>query len=59
MHIGIPQGILLSLYLLGLGIALAKHGQEKDEKHNFLLSLAITVLQVALLWWGGFFTKEG
>lgn len=55
MIIGWPQGIVLFLIVLGLGIDLAKHGKTEIEKHNFFFTLSVQIMFIALLYWGGFF----
>lgn len=55
MHIGWPQGIVLSLLLIHLGIYIAKHGEPRNEKYNVLYAFISVILNLALLWWGGFF----
>jgi hypothetical protein len=54
MDIGWPQLIYLALSVLGLGIAIAKHGQPR-EPYNVVHSLIAICLAWPLLWWGGFF----
>ena len=52
----IPQLVYVAMMFLGLGISMAKHGQQGDHgKHNCLVDLVSQVLVAALLWWGGFF----
>ena len=55
MNIGIPQIILIAWYVLSLGVTLAKHGEPRDGKYNFLTNLIITAIVFLILWWGGFF----
>ncbi len=50
-----PQIIYLALNAIGLGVALAKHGQPRDENYNFFMSSIAAGIQIALLAWGGFF----
>lgn len=53
---GIPEIIWIALNFMGLGIALVKHGQSRNgERYNFWISGLALVINVALLWWGGFF----
>lgn len=52
---GVPQIMIIALYMLSLGINLANHGKEKNDKYNFWSSLLACVLIFALLNWGGFF----
>lgn len=40
---------------LGLGSYLAKHGEPKEGTYNFWIAFISSVLQVLLLWGGGFF----
>jgi len=49
------QITLLVLSLLGLGIALGKHGEAKPStRYSFGESLFNTALIFLILWWGGF-----
>ena len=55
-NLGLPQIIMLVIFTLGLGINLAKDGQYKtEEKYSFGVSFVATVINVAVLYWGGFF----
>lgn len=49
-----PQYIYLALTFCGLGFAVAKHGEPRDNYHSSLAFVG-TVLTLALLYWGGFF----
>lgn len=51
-----PQLIYLALTCLGLGMALAKHGQPKDDSHSFWWTLTASGICIGLLYWGGFFS---
>jgi hypothetical protein len=55
MYLGIPQIIYLILWLLGAGIAMAKHGEPKTGKYDFWTTLLSSILALGLLYWGGFF----
>lgn len=55
MKLGIPQIIILAIYLLSLGASLANHGNEKISKTNFGEHLIIVMINLGLLYWGGFF----
>lgn len=55
MDIGWPQIIYLALMSMRIGIALANHG-EPAPKYSVGYTLIGTVLALALLWWGGFFS---
>ena len=50
-----PQVITLCLYGASLGLSLAKHGKPREGTESFWISLFATVMQLGLLWWGGFF----
>lgn len=50
----IPQLIIIAMSFAGLGLALAKHGQDQG-KFNVVTSLIATSIQFGLLYWGGFF----
>lgn len=41
---------------LGLGVMLAKHGEPKNGTYSFWVGLVSSVLQLLLLWGGGFFS---
>ena len=57
LHFGAAQIIMIVLYAMGLGINAAKHGEPREEtKYNFWATLVCTILVVALLAWGGFWT---
>lgn len=50
-----PQIIIIVLYALSLGVHMAKHGEPKDGKYNFVSSLITCAIIFGCLWWGGFF----
>ncbi len=52
---GIPQIIVLVIYMIALGMSLADDGKVKMKKESFWLSLVSVGTILALLWWGGFF----
>lgn len=56
MRFEAPQIILCSLYLLSLGVNLAKHGQPKNGKESFWTALIGVIVVFTLLVWGGFFS---
>lgn len=51
----LPQIIYISVLMLGLGLHIAKHGEPRDQDYNAFIALISIVLQLGLLWWGGFF----
>ena len=48
-----PQIVLIVLYSLSLGISMSKHGKPR-EPYNFWTSFLAVIIEVAILWWGGF-----
>lgn len=50
-----PQIIMVSLLALSFGITLANHKKPKIGEDNAWISLIGLIIQIALLWWGGFF----
>ena len=49
--------VYLALSAMGLGINLAKHGEPKDEKYNFWVSLIRSVIYTGIVYMsikGGF-----
>ena len=52
---GIPQIIVLVIYMIALGMSLGDDGKVKMKKESFWLSLVSVGTILALLWWGGFF----
>ena len=52
-----PQVVWAVLVLLGLGIELARHGQNRTGKHSFWWQLFGSVTVAWLLWCGGFFSQ--
>jgi ribonucleotide reductase beta subunit family protein with ferritin-like domain len=55
MYIGIPQFILLMLMLVELTVELYKHGEPKEDKYNFFVSVIFQAILLGILFWGGFF----
>jgi len=44
-------GILICLDVMGIGVALAKHGEpRKDEKYNFFATLISSIIQIILVY---------
>lgn len=48
--------LFVAWLLLSLGCYLAKHGEPKTGNYSFWVALISSVLQVLLLWGGGFFS---
>ena len=55
MKYGIPQIIMIVIMGIGLGIALVKDGERKDEKYSFWVTVISTAIQCWILKAGGFF----
>lgn len=51
---GTPQIIMIVIMTMSLTISLLNHGYDKGE-HNFWAALIGTVIEFAILKWGGFF----
>ena len=51
--LGIPQLIIISWSCFNIGVHLAKQG--KTFNHKIFLSIIVTIIQVGILYWGGFF----
>lgn len=47
--------LYVGLLLMGLGVALAKHGEYKSGRHNFWVSLIGVAIDLLVLYGGGFF----
>lgn len=50
-----PQIIFFVLTIISLMIAAREHGYPKTGDHNVVVTIISTVLNIWLLWWGGFF----
>jgi len=53
---GVCQMIITALYMMSLGMNLAKHGQPRENKYNFWEALIMTSIILFLLWKGGFYS---
>lgn len=51
-----PQITLIIMFALGLGLKMAQHGLPQGD-HNFWTTLVATVIQVGILYAGGFFNQ--
>jgi hypothetical protein len=47
--------VLFMLWSLGLGMAIAKHGQPRRENYNAWITLLAILIEVGILWWAGLF----
>lgn len=52
---GIPQMIIIIVCAIDVGINLAKHGEDKKGKYNFWVSLICVLIEIFILYLGGFF----
>lgn len=57
MKIETWQLVFIIMVGLSLGIAMGEHGKPKTGVHNFLTSLIAILIEVFILFMGGFFTK--
>lgn len=55
MKFGFCEIFLTSIYILNLGIALAKHGEYESKRYNFWTSLVGTIIGLVCLYFGGFY----
>lgn len=53
---GIPQIIYIVIVALALGLSLAKHGEVEMKRENFWTTFIASSIQLAILYWGGFFS---
>lgn len=51
-----PQVVLVAVFALGVGIAIADHGKPKTGTNNAWATIIGTAITAALLWWGGFWS---
>ena len=56
MTLGWPQLVYLALTILGLGVAMAKHGEPRGE-HSFPTTFIASGIVIWVLYMGGFFTE--
>lgn len=50
-----PQVVFLAMTLVGLGIALQRHGQPRTGTESIWGSLIGQAIVLGLMYWGGFF----
>jgi hypothetical protein len=55
IHIGWPQGIMITLLFLGLLIYAVKDGEPRTDKWKFSIKAVDVMIILGLLYWGGFF----
>lgn len=52
-----PQLILLTLFAASILLAANQHGKKREGTHNFWVSLIALIIQLSLMYWGGFFSN--
>lgn len=57
MNLGLPQLIALSMIFIALGMSFARHG--KVVKNNIIKDILFLIVELGILYWGGFFNKIG
>lgn len=55
MRFGFWQIFMTAIYVLNLGIALAKHGECEVKKYNFWATLLASIIALGCLYFGGFY----
>lgn len=55
MKFGICQIIITALYILSLGMHLAKHGEPKTGNYSFWVAFVSCTIEFMLLYFGGFY----
>ena len=53
--LGVPQIIMIALYIMSLGLCAVKHNKPREDKYNFWVALIGTAINITILKWGGFF----
>ena len=53
--LGAAQIIFLALILVAIVLHGINHGKEREDKYNVWLAMVSAAIEIALLWWGGFF----
>jgi len=53
---GVPQVLIIILMAAGLLISANQHGQVKTKKENFWVIFVSYIIQIGILYWGGFFS---
>ena len=57
MHFGVWQIVMIVLICLGVGISIAKHGEQRTDKYNAWSTLISAAIEITVLALGGFFSK--
>ena len=53
--LGVPQIIMIALYVMSLGLCAVKHNKPREDKYNFWAALIGTAINITILKCGGFF----
>jgi hypothetical protein len=56
LHLGGAQITIAAMYLASLCIWANKHGKTKTGTENFWIGFTAIAINLAVLWWGGFWT---
>ena len=52
---GTPEITILVFYGLSIALAVVNHGKVREGKYNGFATIALSALEIGLLYWGGFF----
>ena len=56
MKFGAPEIIMIGIYIFALAVDMTRHGESKmDETYNAGTTFIAILINIGLLWWGGFF----
>ncbi len=55
MNLGVPQILVIVIYVMQLVRALDNNGKIEEHKVNFGISVISKIIIFSLLYWGGFF----
>lgn len=58
MKLGIPQFIVLAMLFINIGVALVTDGKPRTGKHSFMTTFISVVIQIWILYAGGFLSKK-
>ena len=49
-----PQIIFIGIFFISLLLVANKHGKPKTGNENFWINFAAVIIEILILWWGGF-----
>ena len=55
MKLGVLQFIVLAILFINIGVALVTDGKPRTGKHSFMTTFISVVIQIWILYAGGFF----